>query len=385
MEPPSSSSEFYSYYWSELEFNNAVVQLVSALQQHQHQQQQLIDDIHLRRNSLSINDNNNETNESTSTCTSWYWERREEKKIMLIHEPFQTTSRRRRNNNKNTTTFVSTNLQSTCDSNKTNQLKMLEHEIKNENSTVIDENDDYLYIDSTIWMDEACDSSNDCISSIGTTTTTTVPKTSCSNVHTTTRDDDNTFILIWYLNCIYHETWQVPVLYFSVQNAHDGSPCTRDNVLEALGIGSTGSSSMPERNDMNTTNEKLFDQDEYIDNTWTTISMEEHPITGIPSYFLHPCRTAERLGTLFNPSNVATPSSNITMLYSTNNHHTHNRKEKSQESNEKPLSYYPSGIRLYSWLTMILSSLHIIQVSSKVFQKVQRQIMENDKRTSVMG
>ena len=75
----------------------------------------------------------------------------------------------------------------------------------------------------------------------------------------------------WSFSIVYSDTWMVPILYFAVTHL-DGMPCLRSEVLNALTI-----------------NEQDFDD------TWDFISYEEHPITGLPSFFLHPCQTSERL------------------------------------------------------------------------------------------
>jgi hypothetical protein len=101
--------------------------------------------------------------------------------------------------------------------------------------------------------------------------------------------------LVWCLNCIYDETWRVAVVYLTIQNAHAGMPCTREMVLDATVIGTRRDSSLH----MATNNSRQQQDD--TDNTWTEISMDEHPIAGTPSYFVHPYRTAKRLGSLFGP------------------------------------------------------------------------------------
>jgi ubiquitin-like-conjugating enzyme ATG10 len=74
----------------------------------------------------------------------------------------------------------------------------------------------------------------------------------------------------WRFSVVYSDTWKVPVLYFSVQVDSAGNPCSREEVLSMLPC--------PE-----------------VSDTWDFLSHDEHPVTGAPSYFLHPCRTADRL------------------------------------------------------------------------------------------
>ena len=71
----------------------------------------------------------------------------------------------------------------------------------------------------------------------------------------------------WHFSVVFSDTWHVPILYFAVQH-RDGSPCTRSVVLDAL---------------------------HREDESYEFISYDEHPLSGIPSLYLHPCRTSERL------------------------------------------------------------------------------------------
>mmetsp|Transcript_16484 Transcript_16484/g.47401 ORF Transcript_16484/g.47401 Transcript_16484/m.47401 type:complete len:234 (-) Transcript_16484:1536-2237(-) len=74
----------------------------------------------------------------------------------------------------------------------------------------------------------------------------------------------------WAFSIVYSETWCVPVLYFHVQNS-DGSTMSRSEMLNLIEYTDSASAS------------------------WDFISEEEHPVTGVPSLFLHPCQTAARM------------------------------------------------------------------------------------------
>ena len=80
----------------------------------------------------------------------------------------------------------------------------------------------------------------------------------------------------WIFSIVYSETWQVPVLYFTVSQ-EDRIPCSRDQVLEIL---------------------------KEQDDSWEFVSYEEHPATGVPSLFLHPCQTKERMAQLLDHGNT---------------------------------------------------------------------------------
>ena len=87
-------------------------------------------------------------------------------------------------------------------------------------------------------------------------------------------------IMEWKFSIVYHEVWMVPVLYFQVHFL-DGKRCSRSSVLEALNFHDSDSGG-------------ICNVDFVID-TWDFLSEEEHPVTGIPSFFLHPCQTSARL------------------------------------------------------------------------------------------
>lgn len=91
--------------------------------------------------------------------------------------------------------------------------------------------------------------------------------------------------LEWSFSIIYSETWNVPVLYF---NVFQGSriPCQREDVLEIL-------------------------KDETVKDTWQFLSYDEHPVTGVPSLFLHPCRTKERMSQLLKDDDDTKPEEHL--------------------------------------------------------------------------
>jgi Autophagocytosis associated protein, active-site domain len=76
---------------------------------------------------------------------------------------------------------------------------------------------------------------------------------------------------LWSFSIAYSSTYRVPVLYFQV-NSLNGDPCGRHHVLEML----RGTVEIPKE-------------------TWEFVSQEEHPCSGLPSFFLHPCQSSQRL------------------------------------------------------------------------------------------
>ena len=83
--------------------------------------------------------------------------------------------------------------------------------------------------------------------------------------------------LEWRFTIVFSDTWRVPVLHFTVQDS-TGNPCPRHQVLSMLPTA------------------------EQHNDTWDFVSYDEHPITGIPSYFLHPCQTQDILKLLQHDS-----------------------------------------------------------------------------------
>lgn len=87
-------------------------------------------------------------------------------------------------------------------------------------------------------------------------------------------DSNESSSWIWHFSIVYSETWQAPVLFFHVHDLYRGEPCTRTLVVDYLS--------------------KLHTQNQVSD-SWEFCSQDEHPVTRMPSFFLHPCRTHERL------------------------------------------------------------------------------------------
>jgi ubiquitin-like-conjugating enzyme ATG10 len=71
------------------------------------------------------------------------------------------------------------------------------------------------------------------------------------------------------VDIVWHPSYQVPVLCFSLTSA-EGHPLNRAQTLTALGMTDDADS-------------------------WDFLSSEEHPVTGTPTFLLHPCRTQERM------------------------------------------------------------------------------------------
>ncbi len=115
--------------------------------------------------------------------------------------------------------------------------------------------------------------------------------------------------LEWRFSIVYSETWNVPVLYFQVfQNK---ILCPREQVLTVL--------------------------NENVQDAWEFVSYEEHPATGVPSLFLHPCRTQERMKFLLNDRDT------------------------------------PPAEQLWSWMSLILSTVGF-SIPSPIYQHVRQKL-----------
>jgi hypothetical protein len=80
----------------------------------------------------------------------------------------------------------------------------------------------------------------------------------------------------WTFSIVYSITYRAPVLYFHVQSP-SGDPCGRQGVMQIL------------------RNISVVGTDKIPNETWEFVSQEEHPFSGYPSFFLHPCQSSDRL------------------------------------------------------------------------------------------
>lgn len=139
-----------------------------------------------------------------------------------------------------------------------------------------------------------------------------------------TNDDSQISNATWFFSIVCNDTWKAPILYFNV-DLH-GSPCPRSTMVELL---------------------TKFSHYNRVEDAWEFLSHEEHPTTRIPSFFLHPCRTMERLETLTIVSGL-------------------------EQKEASPSSSGPSFL-LLSWMALILPSVGY-PIPSKAYQKVMQQL-----------
>jgi len=141
----------------------------------------------------------------------------------------------------------------------------------------------------------------------------------------TVHSSNSTHVTEWTFSVVFHDTWRVPTLYFQVHDI-DGTPISRDGVLTILLDGTSGSTTSINANGSMTEEQ-----------TWDFVSQEEHPMTGKPSFFLHPCQTATKMELLL----------------------------------QQPKHYCP----LLSWMSMILPSVGCT-ISSYVYHEAQKKMMK---------
>lgn len=116
--------------------------------------------------------------------------------------------------------------------------------------------------------------------------------------HTIGGENSPVVSIQWAFSVVYSDTYQVPVLYFHVQNSH-GSPCSRSQVVQLL---SPKASSIDD--DDNADGEGGLKEVGTTESSWEFASQEQHPHTGFPSYFLHPCQTSARMKLLQEVASV---------------------------------------------------------------------------------
>ena len=89
-----------------------------------------------------------------------------------------------------------------------------------------------------------------------------------------------TFVTQWTFSIVYSTTYQSPVLYFCVQESN-GNPVGRQLLLKIL--------------EQEHRRSAFEESNDFPADAWDFVSQEEHPVTGLSSFFLHPCQSSHRL------------------------------------------------------------------------------------------
>ena len=201
------------------------------------------------------------------------------------------------------------------------------HYVKSEIAVDVDDNDldESLLEDDSILLD-------------GDTSTVSILSSPASDqISSSGSSTSKATRLLWRLSMVYSPTWMVPVLYFTVQNASSGSILSRPQVMDLISHkkndNSKGRGSSIHHDD--------DDSGDYF------LSQEMHPVSGVPSFFLHPCQTATRMKELIHSSSSSSQK---------NNHH------------------------LYLWtcLSLLLPTLGF-EIPSTIFTAVQNELEADHK------
>jgi ubiquitin-like-conjugating enzyme ATG10 len=202
-------------------------------------------------------------------------------------------------------------------------LSLEQQEDDDDNNMLVDE---FLLQDDSILVDDNCDNDNE-IESLSSIAVSTLTK-SISNNNNNNNNSNNTPIVkvIWNLSVVYSETFQVPVLYFTLEYTN-GCPVERRPMVSLL---------------LNMDNNNDNDDD---DNDWSSVSQDLHPETGRPSYFLHPCQTNDTLHNMM----ITAATTTITC---------------------------PS-IWMWTWMSMVLPAIGH-GIPSKYFLDIQQRLLQDN-------
>jgi len=137
------------------------------------------------------------------------------------------------------------------------------------------------------------------------------------------------FATQWKFSIIYSSTYQVPVLYFNVQDTN-GNPVGRQHLLEILRQEHRRSA--------------FTASNDFTNDTWEFVSQEENPVTGLCSFFLHPCQSTQRLQQFL--------TSVATTIYQ--NEDCTKLEQKSINTEDFP---FTKECILWSWMSMILPAI----------------------------
>jgi Autophagocytosis associated protein, active-site domain len=210
---------------------------------------------------------------------------------------------------------------------------------------------------------------------------------------TATTTTTSSSLVEWSFSVVYSDTWQVPVLYFHVQYqcSHDDdndsdttttTPCSRSMVVEMLSRVHHQNIQMEQDDDNeDNANNIVNNRDNNVScfSSWDFVSSDEHPVTGLPCFFLHPCRTRDRVEILLN----TIPSTTTTTTTTTKTPSTSltNDAEKSDKQQQQQHESVPSSessdlaMLLLIWMSLILPSVGH-GFSAKTFARVMAKLKE---------
>lgn len=157
------------------------------------------------------------------------------------------------------------------------------------------------------------------------------------------KNDDNLqdkLVTQWTFSIVYSSTYQAPILYFHVQEDATGNPVGRQILLKIL-------ENLHQRMAYHASSD-------FPTESWEFVSQEEHPITAIPSFFLHPCQSAQRL-----------------QLLTSKDKHVGSEETSCVDSDDEP-----EASVLWAWMSMILPAVGH-SVPSAYFSHIQNCVQKH--------
>jgi hypothetical protein len=184
----------------------------------------------------------------------------------------------------------------------------------------------------------------------------------------TTRNDSANYygrwMIRWVYSIVYSPTWQAPVLYFTAESsvaasASSDGPGDSGNNDAVLPLFLSRRQVLQELNHdaaAVTTTGDSCDED-----SWNFVSAEEHPMTGLPSFFLHPCQTADCLSTI-----MTTPSSPPSLTASTTS-------PAVRHDNDDDDGIVQAAHRLWAWCALVLPAAGLV-IPPATYVKVRHDL-----------
>jgi ubiquitin-like-conjugating enzyme ATG10 len=144
--------------------------------------------------------------------------------------------------------------------------------------------------------------------------------------------------VIWNVSVVYSETFQVPVLYFTLEYTN-GSPVERRLLISLLSL------TIDDQHD----DDDDVDSQEEEHRSSQGVSQDLHPETGRPSYFLHPCQTNDTIHQIqMTTTTTITACSPSSLLW------------------------------MWTWMSMVLPAIGH-GIPSKYFLDIQQRLLQQDK------
>lgn len=167
----------------------------------------------------------------------------------------------------------------------------------------------------------------------------------------TTRKGDRMMIR-WIYSIVYSPTWQAPVLYFTAE-----SSATSASLSDGPGGDSSNDDALPLFLSRRQVLQELHHDDAAVtaqqgdcdEDSWNFVSAEEHPMTGLPSFFLHPCQTADCLSTIMTTTPALPSASSLPASLPAMRH-----------DNDDDGMVVQAAQRLWAWCALVLPAAGLV-------------------------